>query len=103
MSEVLPAIKPLRRPRLWAGLWAAAVLLVIVVCLIPPPPIPLPENSDKGEHFLAYFILAGITYVISLFFWPTPAVPLTVKLSISPAFSAYRARVSPPSSTAIWA
>lgn len=36
-----------------------AVLTVIVVCLIPPPPIPLPENSDKGEHFLAYFILAG--------------------------------------------
>nr|WP_312385825.1 VanZ family protein [Stenotrophomonas geniculata] len=40
-------------------LWGLAVLLVIVVCLIPPPPIPLPENSDKGEHFLAYFILAG--------------------------------------------
>ncbi len=59
MSEALPAIKPLRRPRLWAGLWATAVLLVIVVCLIPPPPIPLPENSDKGEHFVAYFILAG--------------------------------------------
>ena len=59
MSHALPVIKPLRRPRLWAALWAAAVLLVIVVCLIPPPPIPLPENSDKGEHFLAYFILAG--------------------------------------------
>ena len=25
---------------------------------------------------VAFFILAGITYVISLFFWPTPAVPL---------------------------
>jgi len=24
----------------------------------------------------AFFILAGVTYVISLFFWPTPAVPL---------------------------
>lgn len=52
-------IKPLRRPRLWTVLWVLAVLLVVVVCLIPPPPIPLPENSDKGEHFLAYFILAG--------------------------------------------
>ncbi len=52
-------IKPLRRPRLWTALWLLAVLVVIVVCLIPPPPIPLPENSDKGEHFLAYFILAG--------------------------------------------
>ncbi|MBA0287249.1 MULTISPECIES: VanZ family protein [Stenotrophomonas] len=59
MSAALPVIKPLRRPRLWTVLWATAVLLVIVVCLIPPPPIPLPENSDKGEHFLAYFILAG--------------------------------------------
>ncbi len=59
MSHVLPVLKPLRRPRLWTALWATAVLLVIVVCLIPPPPIPLPENSDKGEHFVAYFILAG--------------------------------------------
>lgn len=59
MSSALPVIKPLRRPRLWGALWALAVLVVIVVCLIPPPPIPLPENSDKGEHFLAYFILAG--------------------------------------------
>ncbi|HFK2921064.1 VanZ family protein [Stenotrophomonas beteli] len=59
MSSALPLIKPLRRPRLWTALWVTAVLLVIVACLIPPPPIPLPENSDKGEHFLAYFILAG--------------------------------------------
>ena len=29
----------------------------------------------KNGH-AAYFILAGVTYVISLFFWPTPAVPL---------------------------
>ncbi len=29
----------------------------------------------KNGHS-AFFILAGITYVISLFFWPTPAVPL---------------------------
>nr|WP_263010348.1 VanZ family protein [Stenotrophomonas maltophilia] len=59
VSSALPLIKPLRRPRLWTVLWVLAVLLVVVVCLIPPPPIPLPENSDKGEHFLAYFILAG--------------------------------------------
>ncbi|MFY0182946.1 VanZ family protein [Stenotrophomonas sp. PUT21] len=36
-----------------------AVLGTIVVCLIPPPPIPLPDNSDKIEHFLAYFLLAS--------------------------------------------
>lgn len=52
-------IKPLRRPRLWTVLWVLAVLFVIVVCLIPPPPIPVPENGDKVEHFLAYFILSG--------------------------------------------
>lgn len=52
-------IKPLRRPRLWTTLWVLAVLFVIVVCLIPPPPIPVPENGDKVEHFLAYFILSG--------------------------------------------
>ncbi|WP_313147179.1 VanZ family protein [Stenotrophomonas sp.] len=59
MSAALPVIKPLRRPRLWTALWLLAVLVVIVVCLIPPPPIDLPENSDKVEHFLAYFILSG--------------------------------------------
>jgi len=59
VSAALPVLKPLRRPRLWAALWLLAVLIVIVACLIPPPPIPLPENGDKGEHFLAYFILSG--------------------------------------------
>lgn len=53
-------LKPLRRPRFWLGLWWLAVISVIVVCLIPPPPLPdLPKNSDKVEHFLAYFVLAG--------------------------------------------
>lgn len=56
MSSVL---KPLRRPRFWLVLWCAAVLAVIAVCLIPPPPLALPQNSDKVEHFLAYFVLAG--------------------------------------------
>ncbi len=52
-------LKPLRWPRCWLALWWLAVLGTIVVCLIPPPPIPLPENSDKVEHFLAYFLLAA--------------------------------------------
>lgn len=53
------AFKPLRHPRLWAGLWWLAVLAVVVVCLMPPPPLALPQNSDKVEHFLAYFVLAA--------------------------------------------
>lgn len=52
-------LKPLRWPRAWLALWWLAVLGTLVVCLIPPPPIPLPENSDKVEHFLAYFLLAA--------------------------------------------
>lgn len=52
-------LKPLRHPHFWLAVWAVAVLSVIVVCLIPPPPLALPEGSDKVEHFLAYFLLAG--------------------------------------------
>ncbi len=52
-------LRPFRFPRLWLGLWWAAIVGVIVVCLGPPPEIPdLPSNSDKVEHFLAYFLLA---------------------------------------------
>ena len=54
------ALKPLRRPRLWLGLWGLAIAVVIAVCLMPPPPLPpLPDNSDKLEHLLAYFLLAA--------------------------------------------
>ncbi|MDQ1061444.1 MULTISPECIES: VanZ family protein [unclassified Stenotrophomonas] len=52
-------LKPLRFPRVWLGLWWLAIAVTIVVCLIPPPPLALPQNSDKIEHFLAYFLLAS--------------------------------------------
>lgn len=53
-------LKFFRRPQLWLGLWILAIAVVIIVCLMPPPPLPpLPENSDKIEHFLAYFLLAS--------------------------------------------
>lgn len=55
----MSVLKPFRRPRLWLGLWAAALLAVIVVCLVPPPPLQLPQHSDKLEHLLAYAILAA--------------------------------------------
>ena len=54
-------LKPLRWPRAWLALWALAILVVIVVCLMPPPVLPpLPDNSDKVEHLLAYFFLAAV-------------------------------------------
>ena len=60
MAAVSRLFKPLRNRRFWMALWAAAVLGVVVVCLIPPPPLPpLPDNSDKLEHFAVYFLLAA--------------------------------------------
>jgi hypothetical protein len=41
----------------------------------------------KNGH-TAYFILAAITYVISLFFWPTPAVPLVSAVLLPAAIAA---------------
>lgn len=56
----MASIKSFRWPWLWVGLWWLSVLAVVAVCLVPPPPLPpLPENSDKVEHFLAYFLLAA--------------------------------------------
>jgi VanZ family protein len=54
------ALKPLRRPRLWLGLWIAAIVALVVVCLVPLDSLPpLPDNSDKVEHLLGYFLLAA--------------------------------------------
>lgn len=41
----------------------------------------------KNGH-VAFFILAAITYVISLFFWPTPAVPLVAAVLLPAAIAA---------------
>ncbi len=53
------ALKPLRRPWLWAGLWWLAVGVVVVLSLTPPPPMELPRHGDKIEHLLAYAALAA--------------------------------------------
>jgi len=54
------SFKPIKHRKLWLGLWLCAIMIVVFLSLIPPPPIlvDLPKNSDKGEHFLAYFLLA---------------------------------------------
>lgn len=41
----------------------------------------------KNGH-VAFFVLAGITYAISLFFWPTPAVPLVAAVLLPAAIAA---------------
>ena len=55
----MPWMKPFRRPRLWLGVWLAAVFAVVALSLMPPAPLPeLPSGGDKVEHFLAYCLLA---------------------------------------------
>ncbi|GAB7386364.1 membrane protein [Bacillaceae bacterium] len=45
------------------------------------------EKIMMNGH-VAYFVLVGITFVISLFFWPTPAVPLICALLVPAAIRA---------------
>ena len=45
---------------MWLGLWVLALVAVCVVCLVPLDGLPpLPDNSDKVEHLLTYFVLAA--------------------------------------------
>jgi len=52
--------KPLDNKKFWVGLWLFAIAVVVVLSLIPPPLVllDLPKNSDKGQHFMAYSLLA---------------------------------------------
>src|SRR5690554_5409328 len=47
---------------------------------------PLQRFMTNGH--IAYFILIGVTFLISLFFWPTPAVPLICALLVPAAVRA---------------
>ncbi|PTX64668.1 H+/gluconate symporter-like permease [Melghirimyces profundicolus] len=47
---------------------------------------PIQRMMVNGH--VSFFILAGMTYTISLFFWPTPAVPLIGALLLPPAIRA---------------
>ncbi|RDW18393.1 hypothetical protein CWR48_12530 [Oceanobacillus arenosus] len=44
---------------------------------------PIQKLMVNGH--VSYFVLVGVTYVISLFFWPTPAVPLICALLVPAA------------------
>ncbi len=47
---------------------------------------PIQKVMVNGH--IAFFVLIGVTYVISLFFWPTPAVPLICTLLVPAAIRA---------------
>ena len=53
------SFKPLRRPRVWGGLWMAAIAVVVTLSLAPSVPMPDVPDGDKLGHFLAYFALAA--------------------------------------------
>ena len=64
------ALKPLRRPRLWLGLWGCAIAVVVAASLLPAFLLPeVPAGGDKFEHFGGYFLLAAAA--VQLFAtWP---------------------------------
>lgn len=90
------ALKPLRRPRLWLGLWIAAIVALIVVCLIPLNSLPpLPENSDKVEHLLGYFLLAAAAVQLfgsrlALSLAAVGLVALGIGVEFAQGYTAYR-------------
>lgn len=47
-----------------------------------------PFRSVMKNGHIAYFVLALVTYLISLFFWPTPAVPLVAAVLLPAAIAA---------------
>ena len=55
-----PMLKPLRRARLWLGLWWCGVAAVVLCSLVPAFLLPeVPAGGDKIEHFSAYALLAA--------------------------------------------
>jgi VanZ family protein len=53
-------LKPLRRPRLWLGLWVTALVATVVASLLPVFLLPVvPPGGDKFEHLGGYALLAA--------------------------------------------
>lgn len=96
MAAVRPGvIKPLRWPRFWLGAWLVMVLGLIVVCLVPLQGLPpMPDNSDKVEHLLGYFVLAAAAVQLftraSLSWVATGLVLLGIGIEIAQGQTAYR-------------
>ena len=47
-----------------------------------------PFRTVMTNGHTAFFVLSAVTYVISLFFWPTPAVPLVSAVLLPAAIAA---------------
>ncbi|UOQ45612.1 hypothetical protein MUN89_06640 [Halobacillus salinarum] len=47
-----------------------------------------PVQKVMVNSHLSFFVLIGVTYIVSLFFWPTPAVPLICALLVPAAIRA---------------
>ena len=96
MAAVKATLKPLRRPRLWLGLWIAAIVALVVICLVPLDSLPpLPENSDKVEHLLGYFLLAAAAVQVfgsrqALSMAAVGLVALGIGVEIAQGLTAYR-------------
>ena len=90
------ALKPLRRPRLWLGLWIAAIVALIVICLVPLDSLPpLPDNSDKLEHLLGYFALSAAAVQLfgsrrALLLSAVGLIALGIGIEIAQGYTAYR-------------
>jgi VanZ family protein len=96
VAVVKATLKPLRRPRLWLGLWIAAIVGLIVVCLVPLNSLPpLPDNSDKVEHLLGYFALSAAAVQLfgsrrALSLAAVGLVALGIGVEIAQNYTAYR-------------
>ena len=90
------ALKPLRRPRLWLGLWIAAIVALVVICLVPLDSLPpLPDNSDKLEHLLGYFALSAAAVQLfgsrrALSLVAVGLVALGIGIEIAQGYTVYR-------------
>ena len=95
METVSLGLKPLRWPRLWVGLWSLSIVAVIVVCLVPLDGLPpLPDNSDKVEHLLGYFLMAASAVQLyrGRLLWQAAAglVALGIAIEFAQGMTAYR-------------
>lgn len=74
----------------------AAIVALVVVCLVPLDSLPpLPDNSDKVEHLLGYFLLAAAAVQLfgsrrALSLSAVGLVALGIGIEIAQGFTAYR-------------